>query len=1200
MTILTTYLQRMSEIRRTGSAVKETSFYGTLENLFNEIGKELKPRVRCVINLQNRGGGIPDGGFFTPNQFQKQSHEILKGQLPERGCIEIKSTSESVEKTAESEQVAKYLRTYRQVLVTNYRDFLLVVLDENNQKQKLERYKLAEDEKDFWQKADNESETVKLHEARFIEFLKRVMLHAAPISKPEDVAWFLASYARDAKARIEHSDISALETIRKALEDSLGIKFEGEKGEKFFRSTLVQTLFYGVFSAWVLWHKRHAGGMRDESRGAGGMRDEGRGMNKNSQSERDFFIPHPSSLIPFNPHPSSLIPFNWRTAVWELRVPMISVLFEQIATPSNLKQLDLVEVLDWTASVLNRVVREEFFQRFSEDHAVQYFYEPFLQAFDPELRKELGVWYTPQEIVKYMVERVNQVLIDELDLPDGLADESVYVLDPACGTGAYLVEVLRRINQTLVEKGEDVTRGQKLKKAVQSRVFGFEILPAPFVVSHLQIGLLFEQFGIGLSDEKRERAGVFLTNSLTGWDEHPKTKLPFPEFEEERSRADQVKKEAKILVIIGNPPYNAFAGVSGEEEQGLVEPYKEGLIANWGIKKFNLDDLYVRFFRLAERRIAEKTHKGIVCFISNYSWTSEPSFVVMREKMLKSFDKIWVENMHGNRKISEYAPDGKTSETVFALKGFSVGIQQGVTISTLVRSENHTDGETLAKVFYRDDLNEAKADERRKHLLNTLEETDFQENYEETTPEKFNRFTLRSSVISKDYQTWIKLDDLSIVKPFAGLSEDRKKSLIGIDKQPLELRMKMYFDKNVTWEELSSLRTCLTTDVPRFDAKKARINLLEKESFNSARLLPYVMRPFDTQWCYYSPVRPLWREPRPAYWNSYEVGTESIVTRFKSAKDPEGTPLFVASSLCDYHAMPPNSSVIPFRLRVSDSKKNENQNNLFSEVKEETRANLSEFARKYLESLGFTEIDNGEIKEIPPKGGTTNVASLTEKPPEGGTTNVASLIWYHALAIGYASEYLTENADGIRQDFPRIPLPKAKDDLIQSATLGKKIAAILDTEKQVAGVTVGKIDERLRSIGVAAHAEGKQFQDDDFAVTAGWGHTGKDGVTMPAKGKYNIREAEIKSLGETTYDIFINDVAYWRNVPEKVWQFYIGGYQVIKKWLSYRESKLLGRPLSLDEITEVTNMIRRISAIILLENDLNENYRKIKKDFYKI
>ncbi len=1121
MTILLTYLQRMSEIRRTGSAVKETSFYGTLENLFNEIGKDLKPRVRCVINLQNRGGGIPDGGFFTPNQFQKQSHELIKGQLPERGCIEIKSTQDDVDKIAESEQVAKYLQTYRQVLVTNYHDFLLVVLDVNNQKQYLERFSLAENEKDFWQRADNPHETVKLHEARFIEFIKRVMLHASPIAKPEDVAWFLASYARDAKARIETSDISALATIRKALEDSLGIKFEGEKGENFFRSTLVQTLFYGVFSAWVLWHKRN---------------------------------------------PNTTEKFRWREAVWELRVPMISVLFEQIATPSNLKNLNLVEVLDWTAGVLNRVVRQEFFQKFAEDHAVQYFYEPFLQAFDPELRKELGVWYTPQEIVKYMVERVNQVLIDELDLPDGLADETVYVLDPACGTGAYLVEVLKRINQTLEEKGEDATRGQKLKKAVQSRVFGFEILPAPFVVSHLQIGLLFEQFGISLGDSNGgdKRAGVYLTNSLTGWDEHPKTKLPFPEFEEERDKADQVKKDAKILVIIGNPPYNAFAGVSGEEELGLVEPYKEGLIKDWGIKKFNLDDLYVRFFRLAERRIAEKTRKGIVCFISSFSYLSDPSFVVMRQKLLSEFDKIWIDSLNGDsRETGKLTPEGKSDPSVFSTEHNKAGIRVGTSIGLFLRKENH--GETC-EVNYR----EFWGVNKREELLESLENDSRAHTH--ATPEKINRFSIRPSDVSDAYQSWAKLNDLCETLS-NGLMEKRGGALIDIDRDQLEKRMKRYFDKSVSWENLQQLKSGLTNDMSGFDAKKTREKLQSISSFQAERLLPYSIRPFETRSCYFSEISPLWNRSRPTLWQHFGGDNLFLVSRPAGVASPEGIPLYFTSLLGDNDSLRGHAYYFPFRLRVVE-KQSENQANLFGEAKAETRANLSEFARKYLESLGFTEIDND--------------------------AETASLIWYHALAIGYATEYLSENADGIRQDFPRIPLPNTKEDLIASASLGKKIAELLDTKKQVSGVTVGKIEERLRTIGVAAHAEGKQFGDNDFAVTAGWGHAGKDGVTMPAKGKYNIREAELSGLGETTYDIFINDFAYWRNVPEKVWNYYIGGYQVFKKWLSYREIELLGRPLTLEEITEITNMIRRISAIILLEEDLNANYRKVKSDFFKV
>jgi predicted helicase len=294
------------------------------------------------------------------------------------------------------------------------------------------------------------------------------------------------------------------------------------------------------------------------------------------------------------------------------------------------------------------VDRAEFFQRFEDGHAVQYFYEPFLEAYDPQLRKELGVWYTPPEIVKYQVARVDTVLREELDLPDGLADPNVIVLDPCCGTGAYLVESLHRIAITLRERGGDALLASDLKQAAMHRVFGFEILPAPFVVSHLQLGMLLQNEGVPLSHTKRERVGVYLTNALTGW-EPPKgvdaTHPLFPELKEERDAAEQVKREKKILVVLGNPPYNAFAGVSPEEEQGLVEPYKKDLnkpiiTGGWGIKKFNLDDLYIRFFRLAERRIAEMTGKGVVSFISNFSYLRDPSFVVMRQRFLGEFDKL--------------------------------------------------------------------------------------------------------------------------------------------------------------------------------------------------------------------------------------------------------------------------------------------------------------------------------------------------------------------------------------------------------------------------------------------------------------------------------------------------------------------------------------------------------------------------------
>jgi hypothetical protein len=202
-------------------------------------------------------------------------------------------------------------------------------------------------------------------------------------------------------------------------------------------------------------------------------------------------------------------------------------------------------------------------------------------------------------------------------------------------------------------------------------------------------------------------------------------------------------------------------------------------------------------------------------------------------------------------------------------------------------------------------------------------------------------------------------------------------------------------------------------------------------------------------------------------------------------------------------------------------------------------------------------------------------------------------------------------------NIPRIPLPGNRNALESSAALGDQIAALLDTEADVPGVTSGKIAPVLKTIGVITKLGGGSLDPSraDLAVTAGWGHKGKGGVTMPAKGKMLERfydEDETKAigaeavargltgkdalrlLGEKTLDVYLNGIACWRNIPLNVWEYYIGGYQVIKKWLSYRELELLGRPLKPEEVREVTNMARRITAIILLQPKLDENYQKIK------
>ena len=667
------YFADLRKVRASGGSTGELSSYGPLGNLLNAVGATLKPKVFCVSALANQGAGHPDFGLYAAKQVQKG--RLREGQTPERGVVEVKAVDDDAWLTAEGKQVSRYWGRYRLVLVTNLRDFVLVGEDAAGQTAKLETFRLAESADDFQRGLEKPRAFAHKVGAGLGEYLARVLTHRAALAEPRDLAWLLASYARDGLARVEAAgDAPSLTAVRSALEEALGVRFKGDRGARFFHSTLVQTLFYGVFSAWVLWARQ-------------------------------------------SPPPAGK--FDWRTAVWHLRAPVLAALFQQLSQPSRLQPLGLVEVLDWTAAALDRVDRTTFFSKFNEGEAVPYFYEPFLEAFDPGLRKQLGVWYTPAEVVRYMVARVDRALKDDLGIPDGLAAENVYVLDPCCGTGAYLAEVLRRIAANLKGRGLGALTGARVKQAAAERVFGFEIMPAPFVVAHLQVGLTMQDLDAPLADDGTERAGVFLTNALTGWEPRIQKPLPFPELEEERERAEQVKQEKPILVILGNPPYNGFAGMAVEEERELSEAYRKVK----GVRRpegQGLNDLYVRFFRMAERRIAEKTGRGVICFISNYSWLDGLSFTGMRERYLEAFDAVRIDNLHGDRIISEYAPDGRTSETVFAIRGQSPGIKVGTSIALLSRSGTVAGASTGGRILYRD-FHHAKADERRRALLDSLD-----------------------------------------------------------------------------------------------------------------------------------------------------------------------------------------------------------------------------------------------------------------------------------------------------------------------------------------------------------------------------------------------------------------------------------------------------------------------------------------------
>ena len=898
-TAVETYFVDLGRVRASGGATGERSSYPALANLLNAVGATLKPKVFCVVELADQGAGHPDIGLYSAKQPQKGGPE--KGQTPERGVVEVKSAEDNAWLTADGPQVSRYWGRYRLVLVTNTRDFVLVGEDVSGRPAKLETFRLARDEDTFEHRLGKPRSFARVVGAGLGEYLSRALSHSAALTEPKDLAWLLASYARDGLARVEAAgDAPSLAAVRSALEEALGVRFEGEKGARFFHSALVQTLFYGIFSAWVLWAR------------AGATSDDGPLFADVHRAAR----------------------FDWRTAVWHLRAPVLRALFQQLSDPGRLQPLGLVEVLDWTAAVLDRVDRPAFFTRFNEGEAVPYFYEPFLEAFDPGLRKQLGVWYTPAEVVRYMVSRVDKALKDDLGIADGLAAENVYVLDPCCGTGAYLAEVLRRIAANLHNRGLGALTGARVKQAATERVFGFEIMPAPFVVAHLQVGLTMQNLDAPLADDGDERPGVFLTNALTGWEPRTTKPLPFPELEEERDRAERVKQETPILVILGNPPYNGFAGMAVDEERELSEAYRTTRRVRRPEGQ-GLNDLYVRFFRMAERRIAEKTGRGVVCFISNYSWLDGLSFTGMRERYLEAFDAVRIDCLNGDKyKTGKTTPDGSPDPSIFSTPGDPVGIQVGTAIATLVRKPNHA---PAGDVGFRHLWGQTKPEE----LLETAE-AEPEALYGNIEPVLPLGLPFVRTAVSERWFDWPALPDLFPVS-FPGVTTSRDGFLVDVDLDRLKARVADYFDASLSHEDIARLYPGVMKSTARFNARKVRDTLLARGGPNKSGFVRHAYRPFDNRWLYWEADTKLLDEKRADYRPHVFEGNVWVEARTREAREDFSRGTLVRHLAGDFGNG--RSHFFPAYLRdeslVTDGKDNGHC------------PNLSPAAQRYLDRLGM-------------------------------------------------------------------------------------------------------------------------------------------------------------------------------------------------------------------------------------------------------
>ena len=614
-------------------------------------------------------------------------------------------------------------------------------------------------------------------------------------------------------------------------------------------------------------------------------------------------------------------------------------------------------------------------------------------------------------------------------------------------------------------------------------------------------------------------------------------------------------------MILGNPPYNGFAGMAVDEERDLSDAYRTTRRVRRPEGQ-GLNDLYVRFFRMAERRIAEKTGQGVVCFISNYSWLDSLSCPGMRERYLEAFDVIRIDNLNGDKyRTGKVAPDGSPDPSIFSTADDPVGIQVGTAIATLVRKAEHA---PASDVSFRNLWGRTKLE-----ALTDTADAAPDALYGGVEPVLPLGLPFAPVAVSRDWFDWPALPDL-FPKSFPGVKTNRDTFLVDIDFERLKLRIDDYFDEDLSDSELSLQypSAMKNTTTVRLESHEIRSALLTSGGPSGTGFVPYAYRPFDIRWLYYEPQPGLVAYPSVNYHLHVFGHCQWLVIPQKQRRN--WSPPLVTSDLGDINNMDGSAAYIPTWLGEGD---------LETETLGERQPNLSAAARRYLKCVDISVED----------------------------------LFHHVLAVLHDPTYPETNAGALRMEWPRIPLPywselsarasagdtdlaveaeEAAETLANSVVHGRELVALLDSDTPVSGVTTGQLRPEIAAIGVPATTHGRNMFGDDFGLTAGWGHFGSGQAVMPGQGRaveraYTGTErtalgTALDALGETTYDIHLNDNAYWRNVPANVWNYRLGGYQVLKKWLSYRERKVLGRALKVDEVGYFSEVARRIGAILLL------------------
>ncbi len=518
--------------------------------------------------------------------------------------------------------------------------------------------------------------------------------------------------------------------------------------------------------------------------------------------------------------------------------PFLRQLFHQVDSPNLEESVTYIldDIVNLLANVPTEMLRTAFVPQTHFEDAVIHFYETFLAEYDPQRRVDRGVYYTPPQVISYIVRSVDALLKTELNKPDGLADDNALILDPATGTGGFLLAVLHHISEYITTTYGAGEWHQYINDAqLVQRLLGFEILVAPYTIAHLKLSLFLQAQGWHTD----ERLRIYLTNTLEEPVENAQ-RLAFAGFiSDEANAAVSVKRDLPLLVILGNPPYprdSANPSRTGGQLTfigTLIEDYKQidgQPLGERNSKALQAD--YVKFIRWAQGRI-DKNGEGVIGYIVNNSFLDGPIFRGMRKSLLDSFNAIYLLNLHGSIRKREAAPTAQKDENVF-------DIVQGVSILLCVKQR---DNPASAEVFYAD-MWGSREDKYRMLSETDLQTTGWSE-LQPTPPQYL--FVPQAAELRTEYEAGWEITDIFQTGSVAIVT--------GRDKLTLHRTPETLRETVADFVSLSETEAREKYRLGR-DSQDWKVHLAQADLRNhpnaEQHIAPIHYRPFDVRWTYYT------------------------------------------------------------------------------------------------------------------------------------------------------------------------------------------------------------------------------------------------------------------------------------------------------------------------------------------------------------